>query len=152
MWLEIPADPEYILLALGAGLLGAKLYDETINRPPVTVFAQVGYALCDVKEFSGPANLGSEGVSDDTATALSALNHPPDSDPEELARWSLRIGELLRQEAELREALDSAILRKNFTPATLEIYCDNKDKPRSELGVEAARIVRMIERARGNEP
>ncbi|MDX8355546.1 hypothetical protein [Cognatiyoonia sp. IB215182] len=146
---EIPLAPAFVMIAVGVSLVAPRLYVEVVDRPPETVFAEIGYGLCEVKPYSEPANLGAEGIDDDTSLALEALVRPPGRGPEELARWSVLIGEILRRDAEVREALQSAILRSNYSNDTISIYCRAKDKPLTDMTAEEARVFAMINRAKG---
>jgi hypothetical protein len=63
---------------------------------------------------------------------LQSLVHLPGDGSDRLSHWSLGIGNLLRRDRQVLEALQTSIVRTSFLPETILDYCTAREKPESK--------------------
>jgi len=144
------ASPPAVLIGVGLVLMTPNAYSQSVSTNTVTITLKFGYGLCDIRAFSNPARIG--GPDDETLIALRSLVKIPSSDDAKLARWGTLIAKLLKRDPEVLEALQAAIVRSNYTSATLIEYCNARAKPVDQLSRYETALVGKIHSEIGFAP
>jgi hypothetical protein len=137
-----------VVMGSGALLMVPKIYNLSIDPRIETKYTHVGYGLCELRPYSSARNL-SGGPDDQTKAVLQSLFHPPASDPQQMSQWGLQIARLLKEDREVLEAMQSAIVRSNYTPETVAIFCEARNKTESERTAYENDVLETINNAMG---
>lgn len=146
--IELELSGEDVLLLSALLLLAPRIYSDSLIPRDKLVVPAAGYDLCRLQPFSRPASMAG-GVDDETKAVLQSLIRLPNDQTDDLTKWGLQIGKILKADKEVLQALQSAIIRSNFNSDTIEIYCTGIKKSESNRNVEENRAICMIDSAKG---
>lgn len=137
-----------LIMISGAFLMVPKLYLFSTSSEMNGQYANTGYSLCDFRPYSLAGNIVG-GPDDQTKAVLQSLMSLPSNDSQQLSQWGLQFARLLKEDREVLEALQSAIVRSNYRVETIIVFCRASSKTEGERTGEENVALETINSAMG---